>query len=62
MDAVIPLLSQDDKLFFALRWYCGLRPGEVIALTRQDIRGGYIYVNKSRVEGNDGTTKTGSGR
>jgi len=62
MDAVMPLLSQDDKLFFALRWYCGLRPGEVIALTRQDIRGGYIHVNKSRVEGNDGTTKTGSER
>ena len=62
MDAVMPLLSQDDKLFFALRWYCGLRPGEVIALTRQDIRSGYIYVNKSRVEGNDGTTKTGSER
>jgi len=62
MDAVMPLLSQDDKLFFALRWYCGLRPGEVIALTRQDIRSGYIHVNKSRVEGNDGTTKTGSER
>ena len=58
IDAIFQHLSDEDKLFYSIRWYCGLRPGEVIALTRQDIRDGKIYVNKSRVEGHLGTTKT----
>jgi len=34
IDAIFQHLSDEDKLFYSIRWYCGLRPGEVIALTR----------------------------
>ncbi len=58
VDDILQHLSDEDKLLYSIRRYCGLCPGEVIAPTRQDIRDGKIYVNKSRGEGHDGTTKT----
>ena len=58
MDLVVPLLNKTDKLFFAIRWYCGLRPGEVAALTWSDYRDGYFSVTKSITDGEEGRTKT----
>lgn len=47
MDLVVPLLNKTDKLFFAIRWYCGLRPGEVAALTWSGYRDGYFSVTRA---------------
>ena len=58
MDLVVPLLNKTDNLFLAIRWYCGLRPGEVAALTWSDYRDGYFSVTKSITDGEEGKTKT----
>jgi len=62
MNAVVPFLNRNDKLFFAIRWYCGLRPGEVAALNWSDYRDGYLNVNKSVTDGAEGRTKTDEDR
>ncbi|MCZ6643443.1 MAG: hypothetical protein O7F71_17870, partial [Gammaproteobacteria bacterium] len=38
-DAILEALNGTHKLFYALRFYCGLRPGEVLALTWDDYNG-----------------------
>ena len=58
IDAVAEKLNGNDKLFFAIRWYCGLRPGEVAALNWSDYKNGYFTVTKSITDGEEGRTKT----
>ena len=58
MDQVFPFLNKTDRLFYSIRWYCGLRPGEVIALTWDDYRDDYFSITKSKTDGELGETKT----
>jgi len=58
-DTILDSLNQPQQhLFYAIRFYCGLRPSEAIALTWHDYRDNSFRVTKGRVRGNDGTTKT----
>ena len=48
-----------DLLFYQIRFYGGLRPGEVIALTWADLHGERLFVGKGITDGaNRNTTKT----
>lgn len=58
MEALLDELVPRFRLFYLIRWYCGLRPGELIALRWSDIRDGYMIVSKTRRHGVDGPTKT----
>jgi len=69
-DAILSSLKlnqvhQTPYLFYAIRFYCGLRPSEVLALTWADYdhKNGKFLVTKGRVRGkNRATTKTGVNR
>jgi integrase len=51
-----------DACFVELMSYAGLRPGEAIALTWQDVRQRTIAVDKAVSDGTAGPTKTGAVR
>lgn len=50
-DAILSVLTGSDKLFCAIGFYCGLRPGETIALLWSDYDGESLEVNKQTVDG-----------
>ena len=59
-DLILGALTGMDLLFYQIRFYAGLRPGEVIALTWSDFAGEQLTVNKGITDGADrNTTKTG---
>ena len=58
MEALLELLEPNFRLFYLIRWYAGLRPGEVLALRWPDWSGNYLNVSKSRSRGAEGPTKT----
>ncbi|MEM1411631.1 MAG: site-specific integrase [Pseudomonadota bacterium] len=58
-DALLAKLSGNAKLFYLIRFYCGLRPGEVLGLTWSDYDGKQFHVHQQTVEGaHRDTTKT----
>jgi integrase len=71
-DSILDALEPNHHLFYAIRFYCGLRPSELIALTWADYKivtikledGSkekryQLEISKGRVKGNDSdTTKT----
>lgn len=57
-DAILKKLVGNHKLFYAIRFFCGLRPGEVICLQWEDYREGQFKIRRSRWRGHEGTTKT----
>lgn len=38
------------KQFFSLMFFCGTRPGEVMALTFNDIKGNYIFIGLPKTD------------
>jgi len=62
MDVLLAALSENHRMFYLIRYWCGLRPGEAIALRWQDYKDGMFHVRHNRVYGVDGTTKTNSER
>ena len=59
-DQLLEHLTGMDLLFYQIRFYAGLRPGEVIALTWADLHGDRLFVSKGITDGTDrNTTKTG---
>ena len=56
-----PLVPSDRALVSILR-YTGLRVGEATALTTEDIKGGFISVNKTNVDGVIYPPKTAAGK
>lgn len=58
MEALLELLNPTFRLFYLIRWYAGLRPGEVLALRWSDWSGNHLNVSKSRSRGSEGPTKT----
>ena len=59
-DQLLANLTGMDLLFYQIRFYAGLRPGEVIALTWADLHGERLFVSKGITDGTDrSTTKTG---
>ena len=58
-DQLLAHLTGMDLLFYQIRFYGGLRPGEVIALTWADLHGERLFVGKGITDGaNRNTTKT----
>ena len=58
-DSILDALEPNHHLFYAIRFYCGLRPSELLALTWADYKAGEMTISKGRVRGNDSdTTKT----
>ncbi|MEC8666008.1 MAG: site-specific integrase, partial [Pseudomonadota bacterium] len=58
-DQLLAHLTGMDLLFYQIRFYAGLRPGEVIALTWADLHGERLFVGKGITDGaNRNTTKT----
>ena len=58
-DSILDALEPNHHLFYAIRFYSGLRPSELIALTWADYKNGEFTISKGRVRGNDSdTTKT----
>ena len=58
-DSILDALEPNHHLFYAIRFYCGLRPSELIALTWGDYKNGEFLISKARVRGYDSnTTKT----
>lgn len=57
-DAILNELDGPQRLFYTIRFYTGMRPGEVIALTWDDYRDGEFKVTKSMVAGELRPTKT----
>jgi integrase len=55
-DAILDSLDAHQHLFYSLRFYCGLRPSECIALRWSDYRNGELHITKGRVRGNESTT------
>ena len=60
MEALLDELKPAFKLFYLVRWYAGLRPGEVIALRWSDYDqiNQRLNITKSRSRGIEGPTKT----
>lgn len=50
-DQILAEMSGNALLFYTIRFYCGLRPGEVIALQWSDWKDGFLHVEKEIVEG-----------
>ena len=62
-DAILGELEGNAKIFFAIRFYTGMRPGEVLALTWDDYDGDAFAVRKQVIEGKKlDSTKTGKSR
>ena len=59
---MLDVLPPHHRLFYQIRYYCGLRPGETIALRWSDYRNGEFHVSRSIVEGVEGSTKTDQAR
>jgi integrase len=58
-DAILERLKGNMRLFYAIRFYTGMRPGEVLALTWADYDGATFTVDKQVVEGKSlANTKT----
>jgi len=57
-DMILDDLKNNQHLFYAIRFYSGLRPSEAIALRWSDYTGGVFSITKGRVRGNEGPTKT----
>jgi integrase len=58
-DLVLDALEPNHHLFYAIRFYAGLRPSEAIALRWSDYKDGKFKITKGRVRGNNSsTTKT----
>ena len=55
---ILDSLDEHQHLFYAIRFFTGMRPSEVIALRWSDYRNGTFSVTKARVRGVDGLTKT----
>jgi len=62
MNLLLKALPDNLRLFYLIRYYCGMRPGEVIALRHSDYRDGHFRVTRNRVYNVEGTTKTGNER
>ena len=60
MEALLDELKPAFRLFYLIRWYAGLRPGEVIALRWSDYDqiNQRLNITKSRSRGIEGPTKT----
>lgn len=50
-DAILDRLKGNMRLFYAIRFYCGLRPGEVIALEWNDYDGETFNVERQVIDG-----------
>jgi len=58
-DQLLGELTGGAHLFYLIRFYAGLRPGEVIALTWQDYQGGEFLITKTKSKSEEkNTTKT----
>lgn len=63
-DQILDSLQEPHQhLFYAIRFYCGLRPSEAIALRWRDYDGQTLQVSKGRVRGDErAATKNGQDR
>jgi len=58
-DAILNHLKEEARLFYLIRFYCGLRPGEAIALTWKDYVKGNFFIAKTKSKHElKNTTKT----
>lgn len=62
MKQLLAALPENLRIFYLIRYHCGLRPGEVIALRWSDYKEGMFHVHRNRVYGLEGTTKTDTER
>tara|TARA_R110001632_G_scaffold166611_2_gene285038 strand:- start:347 stop:1411 length:1065 start_codon:yes stop_codon:yes gene_type:complete len=62
MQLLLKALPENIRIFYLIRYYCGLRPGEVIALRWSDFKDSVFHVHRNRVYGSEGSTKTGTER
>ena len=62
MKQLLAALPENLRIFYLIRYHCGLRPGEVIALRWSDYKDGMFHVHRNRVYGLEGTTKTDTER
>jgi integrase len=51
----------DAQVVFALGFYCGLRPGEINALTFSDVRDGWVHIERAVSNGIVGKPKSKAG-
>lgn len=61
-ESLLSRLEGQSKVYFALLFGCGLRPGEALALQWSDYDGEYLNVTKSISKRRLGQTKTGNTR
>ena len=58
-DSILNYLKEEARLVYLIRFYCGLRPGEVIALTWKDYVKGNFFITKTKSKTElKNTTKT----
>lgn len=58
-DQILDAFDGHQHLFYAIRFYTGMRPAEVVALRWSDCANGCFKVTKARIRGKEGTTKNG---
>jgi integrase len=61
-DQILAALSGQLELFYTLRFYNGLRPGEAIALRYADVRDGLIYITRKVYRGVESPPKNNKER
>lgn len=55
-DLLLANLKDEDWLFYMIRFYAGLRPGEVISLVWGDFKNNQLLVERGRTDGHDRST------